>query len=129
MISNKHHLGANLLLQEFTILFLLQNGINNDGVLSGDCWAEFLQQKSKLGEQQNINSSNCNICVSTPQSHTPLIKQAALKHAQLQLKCNWLPHNWRISCPKITVWSSTADWIQIIKLVRYPQPNISVFLK
>lgn len=37
LIFNKHHLSANLLLQEFTILFLLQNGINSDGGLSGDC--------------------------------------------------------------------------------------------
>lgn len=73
LISNKHHLSANvLLLQEFTILFLLQNGINSDGVLSGDCWTEFLQQRDKFEEMQNINSRHRNaLSQHSSKLHTP----------------------------------------------------------
>lgn len=68
LIFNKHHLSANLLLQEFTILFLFQNGINSDGVLSGDCWRIFAT-KGKLEEISTIGIAL--LYLSTPQIHTP----------------------------------------------------------
>lgn len=46
----------------------------------------------------------------------PLIKQAALWHAQMQLKSNsflqnWLPQDF---LSKIIVWKSVVNWLQII---------------
>lgn len=132
LISNKHYLSANLLSQEFTILFLLQNGINSDGVLSGDCWREFLQQRGELEAMQTISYRHAVLYLSTPQSYTPpnqtshfivctIVTEVYLTSAQLA--STGFPVQ-----DSLPVWSSVTKWLQIIiKLTRHPTPIFLCF--